>query len=213
MGLGRTVKRTLGDLFPSVVLYRGAPVNPPRVALTFDDGPHPETTSRILDAFAQGGHKATFFLQGSEAARSPALVREIHAAGHQVGNHAYSHETPRRLGRRDYVREVLETQQLLEDIVGQRLSPLFRPPYGAVSVATFASLVRRGYRFVFWSRDSGDSDIRDAQALSTRFAATPVRPGEIVLLHEDYAHTVAALPSIIGELERRSCQMVRVTDL
>src|SRR5260370_16308127 len=81
-------------LFRSVV-WRGDPAGTPRVALTFDDGPHPEATPRVLDALARAGVPATFFLVGEHAQRWPALVRRIRDEGHLIGNHSFAHRIPR----------------------------------------------------------------------------------------------------------------------
>ena len=86
MSPGGMVKRGLGALFPGTVLVKGRRSRG-RVALPFDDGPHPENTPRILDVLDKSCVTATFFLQGREAEKYPALVREISARGHQVGNH------------------------------------------------------------------------------------------------------------------------------
>ena len=213
MSLGRLVKQALGWALPGVVLYRGAPGKAPRLALTFDDGPHPGHTERILEALAREGACATFFLQGSEAAKHPALVRAIHEAGHQIGNHGYSHGTPAQLGRRAFVREVVETQDLLEAAAGARLERLFRPPYGTLSLGSFVALVRRGFRFVFWSLDSEDSFIREAGQLQEHLLSGPLRSGDVLLFHEDYAHTIEALPAILSALKARSFQLARIADL
>jgi peptidoglycan/xylan/chitin deacetylase (PgdA/CDA1 family) len=211
--MGRLLKQATGRCLPGLVLYRGTSGGAARVALTFDDGPHESHTEGILDVLAAGEAKATFFLLGSEAARHPRLVRAIHEAGHQVGNHGFGHRRASEVGHRAFVREALDTQALLEDTVGQALPRLYRPPYGEVSASAFLALVRRGFRFAFWSLDSEDSFIRDPGRLAGKVAAASVRPGEVLLFHEDCPHTLAGLPAIAAGLKARAFALVRIEEL
>lgn len=213
MAIGRVLKPLLGRVLPGLVLFRGAAGQAPRVALTFDDGPHGEHTRAALDILAAGGARATFFLLGSEAARHPALVRAIHEGGHQLGNHGWAHSRASQVGLRAFVREAVDTQALLEDTVGRPLPRIYRPPYGAVSPAAFLALARRGFRLVFWSLDSEDSFIRDADQLARKIEMAPMNSGEVLLFHEDYDHTLAALPAMVASLQARGFALVRVADL
>ncbi len=87
MGIGNTLKRAISRFAPSVFVISGPTVSPWAVAITFDDGPHPVNTPRVLDTLAAHDAKATFFLQGNMAEQNPELVREIVSRGHQIGNH------------------------------------------------------------------------------------------------------------------------------
>lgn len=205
-------KRLLAACAPQRVLYRGSRTTG-RVALTFDDGPHPEHTARVLEALARADRRATFFLQGSQAAKLPSLVRDIHAQGHQIANHAASHRRPAELGTGAYVSEVEDTRALLCDIVGAPVARDFRPPFGDTSLRTLLQLLQRGYRYVFWSRDSRDSWLKEPQALLAAFEEAPVVPGDIVLFHDDYAQTADALPVLLGQLAERELEAVTVEDL
>lgn len=213
MGVGRALKLVLSCALPKLVLFRGAAGSPPRVALTFDDGPHADHTVAILDVLAAAEARATFFLQGSAAARHPALVRAIHDGGHQVGNHGWTHSRADEIGLAAFVREALDTQALLEDTLGRPLPRIYRPPYGSVSLPVFLAFARRGFRLVFWSLDSKDSYIRDPERLVQRIETTPVRSGDILLFHEDYSHTLAALPAVVANLRARSFGLASVADL
>lgn len=210
--LGGLLKRAVAAVSPHRVMVRGNPRDQ-RVALTFDDGPHPENTPRILDALDAAGARATFFMQGSTATQYPDLVRDVHARGHLVANHAFSHRPPEQLGTAAYVREVLDTHALLCDLTGAPLPRLFRPPYGTITPPTLIRLLRNGYRFIYWSRDSRDSWLTDAPALLGSFADTPPRPGDIVLFHDDYAQTAAALPELLTSLRTRGLAAVTIEEL
>ena len=134
MGAGAWIKRGLGHVMPRSVLVKGAPRSArPRTALTFDDGPHPENTPRILDALDHAAARATFFLQGAEVERHPALAREIVRRGHQVGNHGHSHFDARRTSREVYLADIRRAQESLGQALGAPAERIFRPPHGTVT--------------------------------------------------------------------------------
>ena len=213
MSVGGLVKRALGRTLPRAVLVKGRRATRPRVALTFDDGPHPEHTPRILELLAARRVHATFFLQGAQVERRPGLARAIAAAGHEVGNHGHSHLDARRTPLGAYVADVERAQRVLQQALGTALEPLFRPPHGSVTALSFLSLARRGYRFVFWSADSRDSFIRTQRGLVDHVESLAVSDGDILLFHEDYAHTVEALPGILDSLRDRSLGFLPVGKL
>lgn len=213
MGVGAIAKRMLGRVAPSAVVVKGRRSGAPRVALTFDDGPHEAHTPRILDALDAHRARATFFLQGKEVEKYPALAREIVARGHQVGNHGHSHYDAKRVPREHYVADILRAQEVLQQTLGRPVERNFRPPHGSVTGATFLALARQGYRFVFWSADTRDSFIRTPDALVAHVGGLGLGDGDIVLLHEDYAHTVESLPRILGPLAERRLAFATVGEL
>ncbi len=211
--IGQIARKVAARMPRSRVLLRGEGPPSNAIALTFDDGPHAEHTPMILDCLDRFDAKATFFVQGDHATRLPHLVREIHARGHQLGNHGYSHASVRRIGSFLHVAEVRRTHRLLESIVGSPLSRCFRPPYGDWSLISFALLTTQGYQFAFWSMDSDDSHVKDSDALAAHVLQKLPAPGEILLFHEDYQQTVAALPSVLSQLGGDGTRFVRVMDL
>lgn len=212
MSPGRLIKHGLAAVFPGLVLIRQRSAKQ-RIALTFDDGPDPKNTLRILDILDAGAARATFFVQGKPAEANPALVREIVARGHQLGNHGYSHLDARRARLRDYLEDTNRAQEILQNILGQEIEKIFRPPYGNITGPSFLALVRRGFRFVFWSVDSRDSFIRESPALTAYVGSLPVTGGDVLLLHEDYTHTVESLPRILDSLKNRGLHFSRISDL
>lgn len=209
-----SILRRVARFVPSKrLLLRGPVEGGSPVALTFDDGPHPAHTPRILDILDAASARGTFFVQGDMAERHPDLVRSIHSRGHQVGNHAFRHISVRRAGSFRHVADVRRTQKMLEDIVGGPITPAFRPPFGDWSLLAFAMLSSHGYQFVLWSMDSEDSYIDDADTLVARVLAKRPSPGEILLFHEDYAHTVAALPKILQSLATDGLRFARISDM
>ena len=213
MAFGSLKKQLLSALAPDAFLYRGRHGGPPSVALTFDDGPHPRHTPAILELLAKEDAKATFFLQGEQAEREPGLVRAIHAAGHAVGNHGYTHQRPAEIGVARYIENALRTRALLEQMVGAPVGRLFRPPYGVVGLRPFLGLIRRGFRIVHWSVDSGDSFLHEPQQLVRNFLELPLRGGDILLFHEDQPQTVQALPEVLHILRSRSFELSSVDAL
>ncbi len=209
---GRIIKHGLAALWPGAILMRGNP-NSGRIALTFDDGPHPQYTRAILDILDSNGVHATFFLQGKEIEKYPHLVREIFSRGHQLGNHGYAHLDAKRASRHEYIEEVKRAQDVLQNTVGAKIEKIFRPPYGNITGTAFISLALAGYRFVFWSVDSRDSFIRAEPELVAHVAAAKISAGDILLLHEDYAHTVAALPKILKSISSRALRFSRISDM
>ncbi|WP_284749240.1 polysaccharide deacetylase family protein [Amycolatopsis sp. RTGN1] len=173
------------------------------VALTFDDGPYPETTPALLAAL--GGVRATFFLWGEHAAAHPALVRAIAAAGHTIGNHTWTHPrlTGLDAGTRD--EEVRRTQDLLAELTGTRPA-LFRPPYGDTGPTVAETIAGHGLTEVLWTVDTRDWD--GASADEVEAAASLVEPGGVVLMHEGRPATVEAVPRILTALAARGLRPV-----
>jgi peptidoglycan/xylan/chitin deacetylase (PgdA/CDA1 family) len=180
------------------------------VALTFDDGPHPQGTPLVLELLREAGAKATFFLVGEQVERRPALVAEIVAAGHRVELHSHSHRTQLRQTARLIRDDADRARAAIEEAGGQAVAD-FRPPNGIFSASGLRAVRRRGWRPVLWSRWGRDWDA-DATAESIAHRCTAaVRAGDVVLLHDaDYysaedswVRTVAALPMILGALADR----------
>ena len=177
------------------------------VALTFDDGPHPEGTPLVLEVLRDAGAPATFFLAGEQVARRPALAAEIVAAGHRVELHCFQHRNQLRLTSRGLLEDTERARAAIEDATGQAVSD-YRPPYGIFSAAGLRAIRRRGWRPVLWSLWGRDWTRRATAESIARRATTGARDGDILLLHDaDYysaggswSRTAAALPAILDEL-------------
>ncbi|WP_410616519.1 polysaccharide deacetylase family protein [Amycolatopsis sp. lyj-109] len=168
------------------------------VALTFDDGPYPETTPALLAALA--GTRATFFLWGEHAAAHPDLVRAIAAAGHAIGNHTWTHPRLTTLPAADREREIRRTQDLLTRLTGVRPA-LFRPPYGDTDASVSATVAAHELSEVLWSVDTRDWAGCSADEITA--AAGDAQPGGVVLMHEGRPATVEAVPRILAALTAR----------
>lgn len=179
------------------------------VALTFDDGPVPDTR-RLLDILAGAGVPATFFDVGEMAHSYPDLVRAEAAQG-EVGDHSWSHPELTGLTDSQITWEIGHTATELAHDDG--VSPvLARPPYGAQNSRVNSDLAALGQAIVMWSVDTLDWLHRDPDSVYQR-AVDGVRPGSIVLMHDIRPTTISAVPRIIAELARRGYRFVTVTQL
>jgi len=179
-------------------------------ALTFDDGPHPQHTSRILAALAAISTQATFFFQGELCIRWPHLVRQAAMQGHQVASHGWIHQSARRQSSLQVLENARRCHETLCSITGSDLPKLYRPPYGEMTVGGLLQLSRAGFEVVNWSYDSLDSFVSDSQVLLERFRREPPAARDIILLHEDYELTVDALPTLLGWLQSRASRLERI---
>jgi peptidoglycan-N-acetylglucosamine deacetylase len=197
-------------------VWRGSGARP-LATLTFDDGPGPETTPRVLDILAEHGVRGAFFLIGRRAAASPALVRRIVAEGHDLGNHTWSHRSLWFCGPRATHREVVDGHDAIAQAAGQA-PRFFRAPWGMTNLALFPLLRRLGTPCVFWSvqpegRRAADVELQISR--SRRRAAA----GAIVDLHDADGVPGAgerlgqALPGLIAALRARDLALVPLRDL
>jgi peptidoglycan/xylan/chitin deacetylase (PgdA/CDA1 family) len=180
------------------------------VALTFDDGPHPQGTPRVLEILREAGALATFFLVGEQVARRPALVADIVAAGHRVELHCHRHRNLLRLTSRQFLDDAERAKAAIEEASGQAIVD-HRPPYGCFSGAALLASSRRGWRPVLWSKWGRDWGRRATPRSIVRRSTDGLRAGDILLLHDadfysasgSWERTATALPLIlkrIGEM-------------
>lgn len=157
----------------------GAPVS-----WTFDDGPHPEWTPELLDMLDLAGIRATFFLVGEAASRRPDLVRRIATAGHLIGNHTYSHRTPREMTSAEFADEFDRTQSLLADLTGE-VPRFFRPPKGEMTLSMMRTVWDRGATIALWSVDPRDYRISTSEDADFWVDGYRRKSGDIVLFHDN----------------------------
>jgi peptidoglycan-N-acetylglucosamine deacetylase len=186
------------------------------VALTFDDGPIPNATSEILNVLDEMHVKATFFVIGAELERNMSEGRKIVAAGHELGNHSYSH-TRMILVTPDFVRqEVEKTDQLIRE-AGYTGEINFRPPFGKKLLALPYYLSRNKRKTITWdvAPDSNPEIARDATKI-IEITRSQVKPGSIILLHVMYPgrkESLKAVRGIIETLRREGYRFVTVSEL
>lgn len=166
--------------------------------LTFDDGPHPEHTPRLLDLLARHDARATFFLIGSNAQKHRDIARRIVEEGHALGNHSWDHPHFDRLSRAAQWEQIERTEALLQSIDG-RCTHDFRPPRGVAPPRLLLDCAARGTRLAYWSYDSLDYSQRPPEALLATMAAHPVRAGDVVLMHDDSPHSHTMLDTLLPQ--------------
>ncbi|WP_411110335.1 polysaccharide deacetylase family protein [Streptomyces sp. c-19] len=166
------------------------------VGLTFDDGPS-GTTRALLDSLRQNGLRATMFNQGQYAAANPALVKAQVDAGMWVANHSYTHPHMTQLSQAQMESEISRTQQAIAT-AGGGTPKLFRPPYGETNATLKAVEAAHGLREVLWDVDSQDWNNAGTDAIVQ--AANRLTDGQIILMHDWPANTLAAIPRIARTL-------------
>ena len=155
------------------------------LALTFDDGPHPDTTPRLLDILERHGARATFFMLGQMAEKYPALVQRAAAAGHALAVHSWDHPSFPLISGRERRAQIRACARVLAPYA----SRLFRPPYGHQTLASRLDAWRLGYQVVTWSAAAADWEAHDSSWYVDKLAPQ-LGPGRIVLLHDTLFHTI-----------------------
>ena len=190
-----------------VALPVTAPAEPMYLALTFDDGPSPQYTPRLLDGLKQRGVHATFFLIGQQVQDYPELVQRIRAEGHQIGNHTYDHAPLDRLSCGEAMADLSRCDGVLQELAGEG-TYWVRPPYGFI---TEEELAAWSTPMLYWSVDTCDWECRDVQKV---FAAIcQARDGDVILLHDCYGTSVEAALQAIDCLSEQGVEFVTVEEL
>ena len=184
------------------------------VALTFDDGPTPGATDRVLDVLGELGVKAAFFVVGRNVQRHPMLVERMHAEGHVVANHTMDHAHFGVFRRQGYWRrQVDDTDETIRQIIGRRPA-LFRPPMGIKTLHITRAATASGHAIVTWTRRAFDGVATSPDRIVQRLGPTSGL-GDILLLHDgvephatrrDPSATVAALRPLVESLRRRNLE-------
>src|SRR5215813_884297 len=183
---------------------------PAEVVLTFDDGPRPHSTQAILSALAEQCTKATFFMVGDMAAKHPDLVREVAEQGHTVGTHTWSHLNLKRVPPDKMKQQIEAAFTEVDKAAGVPVAPFFRYPYLSSSKATVAYLQSRNIAQFAIDIDSLDWRSRDPPSIIHRVMSSLEKRGRgIVLLHDTYPSTAAAVPLLLKELKAKGYKVVQ----
>ena len=185
-----------------------------RIALTFDDGPHPEYTAEILDILAEYGIHATFFVIGSNVDQYPELLERELSEGHEIGNHTDTHPHLRGINGALLFDEVEKCENAIKSVTG--VTPtLFRPPEGVIEDSVKVMAQEKNYSLILWDVDTRDWAGRSSADI-VKNVTENVSSGDIILMH-DYiskkCHTVEAIDVIIPMLLERGYKFVTVSEL
>ncbi len=165
-----------------------------RLYLSFDDGPNPNTPI-LLDTLARHDVKATFFILGKRIAERDAILSSIHAAGHRIGNHSFSHASARTLSYSSLADDMDRCAREIQRVLPEWKPGICRPPYGDLSVGFIRYAVARNQRIVMWSKDAIDYRAPSTEAIDARLGE--VDPGDIMLFHDEFPVTHQALDELI----------------
>ncbi|KAA9005369.1 polysaccharide deacetylase family protein [Paenibacillus spiritus] len=189
-------------------------------ALTFDDGPDPEYTPRLLDLLKEHDAKATFFVVGAHAERHPELIRRMHDEGHLIGIHNYVHKSNWIMRPGTVRKQIQRTDDIIHSITGQR-SIYYRPPWGIVNLFDFSK--RRQVRIILWSAMFGDWKEKLGAKKLTAKLLSRLNPGEVMLLHDcgrtlgadpkAPANMLTALKTMLEEADKRGLKSIRVDEM
>lgn len=179
-----------------------------KIAITFDDGPHPVYTLKLLDGLAQRNVKATFFIIGESAERYPEVIKRIHDEGHLLGNHTYSHVQLTCISSTKAIEEIHKTNDILSSITGENVRYI-RPPFGLYNktLAASSDLVP-----VLWTVDPRDWSVLNTNSVVSH-VVKKVKENDVILLHDIFDTSVDAALQIIDSLLEQGYTFVTVDEL
>ncbi len=196
------------------ITYRRTDNSKMKIALTFDDGPHPYYTAEILDILKEFNVKATFFFVGQNIENYPEAAEKVYFAGHEIGNHTYTHHRVRAMERGELVRELERCDDEIYRLYEYK-SRLFRPPEGALDDDVESIARNMDYSIILWSVDTRDWE-GNSPAIIYQNVIKNVRSGDIILMH-DYigrkSPTPEALRMMIPKLIEMGYSFVTVSEL
>jgi peptidoglycan/xylan/chitin deacetylase (PgdA/CDA1 family) len=199
-------------IVPEKTTYKSCNVEGMSIAITFDDGPNPNLTPRLLDMLKERGIKATFFVVGKNVEEYPAIVARMAAEGHEVANHSWSHPTLTKLGFESFRKQIENTNEAIAKATGKR-PVLMRPPYGATNVGLNKRLNEQfGLKVILWSVDPLDWKYRNSNRVYN-WIIQNTRPGSIILAHDIHGTTVAAMPATLDALLAKGYKFTTVSEL
>jgi len=186
------IPRVIEWLFPRRVWRM--PASDKTLYLTFDDGPHPDITPKVLALLAAYNAKATFFCIGDRVKRYPEVFQQILEAGHSIGNHTEHHVRGTKTDVETYIHEVDLAREVIQ-------SNLFRPPYGRITKIQEKALLAKGYQIIMWTILSADYDIRLSESDVTARAISTISDGYIYLFHDSEKAEERMFPALKKLLE------------
>uniref|UniRef100_UPI002FC7DA50 polysaccharide deacetylase family protein n=1 Tax=Lysinibacillus sp. 54212 TaxID=3119829 RepID=UPI002FC7DA50 len=182
--------------------------NRKRVALTFDDGPHPKVTMQILQSLEKYNAKATFFMLGNRVQYYPEIAKEVHNRGHELGNHSWSHPVLPKLSKAQIMGEFTTTEEAIFASTGHE-STVFRPPYGATNAAINEMIPRH---VVNWTVDTLDWKHRDQHKLLP-IVQNGMHNNAIILMHDIHQSTADGLDAVLAYLSSEGYEFVTVSEI
>lgn len=183
-------------------------VNAPMVALTFDDGPNPDYTKRIIEILEENYSRATFFVVGTNAELYSETLQMISESGSEIGNHSYNHKNLTEINEEEVEKEIDKVNRAVKKATGEKAS-VIRPPYGAFDDTL---LTRLDEPAILWDMDTEDWNNRNAQTIADKILSE-VKDGDIILMHDIYDSTAEAVAIVVPKLKELGYQIVTVSEL
>ena len=197
---------------PTYRNYSSVHVDGPYIAITFDDGPSPKLTPRLLDMLKKRGIKVTFFTIGENVARYPQVVARAAAEGHEIANHTWHHPALTKLSDERVQEELNKTSDAIFQATGKK-PVLVRPPYGAINARLTRMIEQQdGMKVVLWSVDPNDWK-RPGSSVVTQRLLAGAKPGAITLSHDIHSGTIDAMPETLDALKAKGYKFVTVSEL
>ncbi|MBB5034017.1 polysaccharide deacetylase family protein [Prosthecobacter vanneervenii] len=194
------------------ISYSSVKISQKTLAMTFDDGPHPSLTPKLLDLLKERNIKCTFFLIGQQVKMYPDIVRRIIAEGHEIGNHTWTHCSLTSRSDDQIRSELKKSEDAVFEVAGVR-PHLVRPPYGAVNTRIKNLMFTEfGYSTIMWSVDPQDWRRPGVAAVTSRLV-NGAHPGAIMLSHDIHPPTITAMPAMFDQLLSQGYQFVTVSQL
>ena len=178
------------------------------VALTFDDGPHPDVTPLILNILEKYNAKATFFMLGSRVQYYPEIARHVYENGHEIGNHTWNHPTLTKMTEAQILKEYSSTEQAIIQAIGVP-STIFRPPYGASNELVKSTITSPHFN---WTVDTQDWKYRNAERLLPAVQQA-VHPNAVILMHDIHLSTAHGLEAVMQYLQQEGYEFVTISQL
>lgn len=179
-----------------------------KIALTFDDGPHPYYTEQLLKGLRERGAKASFFITGQNVEAYPEIVKKIHEDGHLIGNHTYSHTQLTSRNQEKFKEEIIKTNEVIKEVTGED-TIFVRPPYGSWNKEFEKEL---NMFPVLWTIDPLDWCSNDVSCI-VKNVCTKIEENDIILMHDQYKSTITAALKIVDELQNEGYEFVTVDEL
>ena len=209
----------------AVLVRKGTIFHYPRndkvVALTFDDGPSPIWTPKILDELKKVNIKATFFMLGEHVAKYPEVARRVAEEGHEIGNHTYDHHVLLYYKLEELEKEIKDAERIIQKVTG-KTTRYFRPPKAWLTAQEKKKISELGYKVILWSLNSKDWVTFDDKYI-VKYIVRHIKPGDIILFHDsggvfsteggDRHETVKTIPRLVEALTKKGYRFVTISEL